>query len=93
MFFNSIAFLEFKNRTIARKVQKKKQVVKIQDRVLIVDFVGEARSKVTKVNDKDKKGKSLGIYKCSVHSQCYTIAMKYLFFVFIFGPVNLTWTQ
>uniref|UniRef100_A0A3Q3XJP7 RRM domain-containing protein n=1 Tax=Mola mola TaxID=94237 RepID=A0A3Q3XJP7_MOLML len=50
-----IAFLEFKNRTIARKVQKKKQVVEIQDRVLIVDFVGEARSKVTKVNDKDKK--------------------------------------
>ena len=58
MFFHSIAFLEFKNKTIAQKVQKNKQGVKIQDRVLIVDFVGEGRSKVTKVDDNDNEGKS-----------------------------------
>ncbi|XP_051238407.1 nucleolin isoform X3 [Dicentrarchus labrax] len=47
-----IAFVEFKNKTIAKKVQQKKQVAKIQDRVLIVDRVGEANAtEVTKAND------------------------------------------
>lgn len=41
--------MEFKNKTIAEKLQQKKRVAKIQDRVLIVDFVGEA--KVAKGSD------------------------------------------
>nr|XP_046263352.1 nucleolin-like isoform X2 [Scatophagus argus] len=47
-----IAFVEFKNKTIVRKIQRKKRVLKIQDRVLTVDFVGEANQlKVTKTDD------------------------------------------
>ncbi|XP_041805639.1 nucleolin-like isoform X2 [Chelmon rostratus] len=49
-----IAFVEFKNKTIAKKVQQKKRVAKIQDRVLIVDLVGEANvSKDAKAKDGD----------------------------------------
>ncbi|XP_076601700.1 nucleolin-like [Chaetodon auriga] len=49
-----IAFVEFKNKSIAKKVQQKKRVAKIQDRVLIVDLVGEAKvSKDAKANNND----------------------------------------
>lgn len=60
--------MEFKNETTARKVWQKKQGVKIQGRVLIVDFVGETSgahsSQVTKADDdnNDTKGKSLADY-------------------------------
>ncbi|XP_044076321.1 nucleolin-like isoform X2 [Siniperca chuatsi] len=47
-----IAFVEFKNKTIAKKIRQKKRVAKIQGRVLIVDRVGETNvPKVTKAND------------------------------------------
>lgn len=60
MFFNRIAFLEFKNTGIAKKVQKQKQGVTIQKRVLILNRVGEKSvCRVTKadVENKRKKGK------------------------------------
>ncbi|XP_036938821.1 nucleolin-like isoform X2 [Acanthopagrus latus] len=38
-----IAFVELKNKTVAKKLLQKKRVFKIQDRVLIVDSVGEGR--------------------------------------------------
>lgn len=68
LFFNRIAFVEFKNKTIAKKIQQKKRVAKLQGRVLTVDFVGEAnRLKVAKANDDDNnnntEGISLGISK------------------------------
>ncbi|XP_070775211.1 nucleolin-like [Enoplosus armatus] len=44
-----IAFVEFKNRTIAKKLLQKKRLPRIQGRVLIVDCVGQ--TKVTKAND------------------------------------------
>lgn len=68
-FFNSLAFVEFKDETTARNVKQKKQGVKIQGRVLILDFVGETSgahfSQVTKANDDNNvavKGKSLAIF-------------------------------
>lgn len=56
--------MEFRNKTIAGKMLLKKQRAKIQDRVLIVDSVGERqvseKSKVTTANDNDEiKGKLL----------------------------------
>lgn len=60
IFFNRIAFLEFKNTGIAKKVQKQKQGVTIQKRVLILNRVGEKSvRRVTKadVENKRKKGK------------------------------------
>lgn len=60
LFFNRIAFLEFKNTSIARKVQKQKQGVTIRKRVLILNCVGEKGAcRVTKadVENKRKKGK------------------------------------
>lgn len=49
-----IAFVEFKNKTIAKKILEKKRVAKIQGRVLIVDCVGETKvPKVTKAKDVD----------------------------------------
>lgn len=61
LFFNRIAFLEFKNTGIARKVQKQKQGVTIRKRVLILSCVGEEEGvcRVTKadVENKRKKGK------------------------------------
>ncbi|KAM9844377.1 nucleolin-like isoform 2-T2 [Aulostomus maculatus] len=48
-----IAFLEFKNETIANKVRQKRQGAKIQGRVLIVDSVGERV--VPKVTETKKK--------------------------------------
>lgn len=60
LFFNRIAFLEFKNTGIARKVQKQKQGVTIRKRVLILSCVGEEGvCRVTKadVENKRKKGK------------------------------------
>lgn len=57
MFFNSIAFVEFKNKTIAKKVLQKKQGAKIQDRLLIVNSVGDKKD--TKAED--TKGKPLDI--------------------------------
>ncbi|XP_067330751.1 nucleolin-like [Channa argus] len=51
-----IAFVEFRNKTIARKVLQKKQGVKIQGRVLILDNVGE--TKVTKANNEDNNTKA-----------------------------------
>lgn len=62
LFYNSIAFVEFKNSSIAKKVWKQKQGAKFQNRVLIVDRVGEANvRRVTRadVESKSKKGKSL----------------------------------
>ncbi|XP_056247265.1 nucleolin-like [Seriola aureovittata] len=54
-----IAFVEFKNKTIAKKVQQKKQGVKLQGRVLIVDCVGEtAVPKVTNATDEDSNTKA-----------------------------------
>ncbi|XP_071349004.1 nucleolin-like isoform X2 [Trachinotus anak] len=54
-----IAFVEFKNKTIAKKVQQKKQGVKIQGRVLIVYSVGEPTvPEVAKTNDEDKNTKA-----------------------------------
>lgn len=57
LFFNSMAFVEFRNRTIAEKVCQQKQVAMIQDRVLIVDFVGDSGvgnvDQISKVNDDD----------------------------------------
>lgn len=51
--------MEFKNKTIAKKVQQKIQGARIQDRVLIVDFVGETNMpKVTKATDEDNNTKS-----------------------------------
>ncbi|XP_069366844.1 nucleolin-like isoform X4 [Paralichthys olivaceus] len=47
-----IAFVEFKNPAIAKRIQKKKQGAKIKGRVLIVDFVGETNvTKVSKASD------------------------------------------
>ncbi|XP_026168473.1 nucleolin-like isoform X2 [Mastacembelus armatus] len=47
-----IAFVEFNNTAIAKKVRQKRQGAKIQGRVLIVDSVGETHStEVTKTND------------------------------------------
>lgn len=72
LFSHSIAFVEFKNKTIARKIQQKKQQVKMQGRVLIVDFVGETNatnsSKVIKTNgdNNSAKGKSLAIYRVAI---------------------------
>lgn len=68
LFFNSVAFVEFKKESTARKVRQKKQGVEIQGRVVIVDFVGETiaarSSQATKANDdsNDTKGKLLVIY-------------------------------
>ncbi|XP_070701369.1 nucleolin-like [Pempheris klunzingeri] len=39
-----IAFVEFKNETIAKKVRQQKQPFEIQGRVLIVDTVGESKA-------------------------------------------------
>ncbi|XP_068995590.1 nucleolin-like isoform X2 [Embiotoca jacksoni] len=43
-----IAFVEFKTENLAKKAQQQKQGVKIQDRVLIVSFVGDAKDDGTK---------------------------------------------
>lgn len=56
--FDSIAFLEFKTKAIANKVRHHKQDAKIQDRVLIVDCVGETNGpKVSKTNDDNNNTK------------------------------------
>uniref|UniRef100_A0A3P8PAQ0 RRM domain-containing protein n=1 Tax=Astatotilapia calliptera TaxID=8154 RepID=A0A3P8PAQ0_ASTCA len=64
-----IAFLEFKNTSIARKVQKQKQGVTIQKRVLILNCVGEKGAcRVTKadVENKRKKGNKFNVdFACS----------------------------
>ncbi len=60
-FLNSIAFVEFKNKAIAEKLQQRKRVIKIQGRVLIVDSVKQANvPKATNANDDNNntKGKS-----------------------------------
>ncbi|XP_031153936.1 nucleolin-like isoform X2 [Sander lucioperca] len=51
-----IAFVEFQNKAIAEKVRQRKQEVKIQGRILIVDCVGERNvPEVPKAkDDKDK---------------------------------------
>ncbi|XP_034469161.1 nucleolin-like isoform X2 [Hippoglossus hippoglossus] len=55
-----IAFVEFKNPAIAKDVQKKMQGVKIEDRVLIVDFVGETNvTKVSKASDAKSNTKAV----------------------------------
>ncbi|XP_029308927.1 nucleolin-like isoform X2 [Cottoperca gobio] len=47
-----IAFLEFKNKSTAKKVRQRKQGVKVLGRILIVDSVGESNApKVTKAKD------------------------------------------
>ncbi|KAI3375134.1 hypothetical protein L3Q82_021653, partial [Scortum barcoo] len=55
-----IAFVEFKNKTIAQKIRQKKRVLKIQGRVLIVDSVGETNvPKVVKAKeDNNNKAKA-----------------------------------
>uniref|UniRef100_I3JWX1 RRM domain-containing protein n=1 Tax=Oreochromis niloticus TaxID=8128 RepID=I3JWX1_ORENI len=53
-----IAFLEFKNTGIAKKVQKQKQGVTIQKRVLILNRVGEKSvRRVTKADVENKRKK------------------------------------
>nr|XP_020442419.1 nucleolin-like isoform X1 [Monopterus albus] len=55
-----IAFVEFKNTTIAKKVLQKKQGAKIQGRVLVVDSVGETNvTKIKKSINKDSNTKVL----------------------------------
>ncbi|XP_034411042.1 nucleolin-like isoform X2 [Cyclopterus lumpus] len=46
-----IAFVEFKNKTIAQKVQQQEQNIMIQGRVLIVDCVGKTNRKVIQAKD------------------------------------------
>lgn len=74
LFFNSFAFVEFRDRNIAKKVYQKKQVAMIQDQVLTVDFVRNSRvgnvDQISKVNDdnNNNEGTSLvfgnGLMKC-----------------------------
>lgn len=61
LFFNSIAFVEFKNKSIIKKILQRKQKVKINGRVLIVDSVGETNvPKVTKAKANNKDGNTKG---------------------------------
>ncbi|TKS80092.1 Nucleolin Protein C23 [Collichthys lucidus] len=53
-----IAFVEFKNKTIAKKVQQKKRVARIRDQVLIVDRVGEANKPKEAPANEDNKNKT-----------------------------------
>ncbi|KAM3604992.1 uncharacterized protein V6R79_019118 [Siganus canaliculatus] len=52
-----VAFVEFKNKMIAKKVQQKQRIAKIQDRVLIIDVVGEGRNEPKAANADDEKKK------------------------------------
>ena len=54
--------MELKNKAVAKKLLQKKRVFKIQDRVLIVDSVGEGRKPQadTATDNKITRGKSLG---------------------------------
>lgn len=59
--------MEFQNKAIAEKVRQRKQEVKIQGRILIVDCVGERNvPEVPKAkDDKDKtEGKPLPRWTC-----------------------------
>lgn len=67
LFFNSIAFVEFKNKTIAKKVQQKKRVARIRDQVLIVDRVGEANKPKEAPANEDNKNKTKGKLQGTVH--------------------------
>lgn len=77
LFFNSIAFVEFSNKTIAEKVCQKKQVTMIQDRVLIVEFVENSRvgnvNQTSKVNDNNNEGTSLVFGNALI--KCFNVDM------------------
>lgn len=50
---NSIAFVEFKKESMVKKIMRKNPKIKIQDRVLIMNFVGKAnRSEGTETKGK-----------------------------------------
>lgn len=56
---NSIAYVEFKKESIVKKIMRKNPKIKIQDKVLIMNFVGKAnRPEGTETKGKNKaKGK------------------------------------
>lgn len=56
-----MAFLEFKKESIVKKIMRKNPEIKIQDRVLVMNFVGKAnRPEDAETTDKKKaKGKRL----------------------------------
>lgn len=88
--FNSIAFVEFKNKTIAKKVRKQKQVAKIQGRDLVVDFVGQTHMpKAAEAKDDDNsntKGKLL-----DMQNLLSTAVMLVKLFIYVF--LFLIWTS
>ncbi|XP_073346676.1 nucleolin-like [Pagrus major] len=53
-----IAFVELKNKAIAKKLLQKKRVFKMQDKVLIVDSVGEAKKPQAATAKDDKTTKA-----------------------------------
>lgn len=56
---NSIAFVEFKKESIVKKIMRKNPKIKIQDKVLMMNFVGKAnRSEGTETKG-TKKGKGM----------------------------------
>lgn len=60
-YLNSIAFVEFKKESIVKKIMRKNPKIKIQDTVLMMNFVGKAnRSKGTETKGKkEAKGKCI----------------------------------
>ncbi|GAA6222589.1 nucleolin-like isoform X1 [Lates japonicus] len=80
-----IAFVEFKNKSIVKKVRQRKQKVKINGRVLIVDSVGETNvPKVTKAraNNKDSNTKAPPNNILFVSNLSYNVKEKKLHKVF-----------
>lgn len=66
--------MELKSKAVAKKLLQKKRVFKIQDRVLTVDSVGEAKKpQATTAKDDNKKtrGKSLGTKAIKMFSNLF----------------------
>lgn len=68
-YLNSIAFVEFKKESIVKKIMRKNPKIKIQDTVLMMNFVGKAnRSKGT-----ETKGKKEAKGKCCICLKIYSL--------------------
>uniref|UniRef100_A0A8C2XDE4 RRM domain-containing protein n=1 Tax=Cyclopterus lumpus TaxID=8103 RepID=A0A8C2XDE4_CYCLU len=68
----SIAFVEFKEKTIAQKVQQQKQKMMIQGRVLTVDCVIKANRKVFKAKDDKEDNTTAETLKSAFEGSCST---------------------
>ncbi|KAM9350078.1 nucleolin-like [Symphorus nematophorus] len=87
-----IAFVVFENKAIAQKVLQKKREIKMQDRVLIMDTVGGAKSKANDNNKNNTKAAAPPNNTLFVSNLSYNVQEKNLKKVFQ-KAVNITIPQ